>query len=259
MSDTPLLVPPGAEADRVRRVEADLQHLLHVVSHDVQEPLRMVVSYLELLDERYGAALDERGATYLRFAVDGGRRMQAMTRALLDYARIVSAGRAFVAIDADAVLDEVLRELAARLERCGAIVTRDPLTTVVADPVQLAEVWRQLLANAIEFARPEAPPHLHVSCTRHASTVVFELRDNGLGILPADTERIFDVFTRLPRSGQPDGRGMGLATVRRIVERHGGRCSVESEPGVGSVFRFTMPMPMPMPMPGRMPTPERSS
>lgn len=251
MSDLPLPVVSGTDADRVRRAEADLQHLLHVTSHDLQEPLRMVVSYLELLDERYGTELDERGATYLRFAVDGGRRMQAMTRALLGYSRIVSAGRAFVVVDADEVLDGVLGELASRVEQSGASVTRGRLVTVVADPAQLAEVWRQLLTNAIEFARPDVPPQLHVSCTAHASMATFEVRDNGAGVAPADTERIFDVFTRLPRGGQPDGRGMGLATVRRIVERHGGRCSVESEQGVGSTFRFTMPTPSQAPIPGQ--------
>ena len=217
-----------------------LEQFAYAASHDLQEPLRMVSSYLQLLERRYGDALDEDAEEFLEFAVDGADRMRAMIQGLLQYSRIETKGDPFEPTDLDSILDEVLTDLQLRVERSDADVTSDPLPVVQGDADQLRQVFQNLLDNAMEYAGDD-PPRVHISSEKRGDEWIISVHDDGIGIEPGDADRIFEVFNRLHTHEEYDGTGIGLALCERIIERHGGDIWVESTPGEGSTFSFTLP------------------
>ena len=224
----------------LERSNEELEQFAYVASHDLQEPLRMVTSYMQLLARRYQGQLDADADTFIAFAVDGANRMKALIEDLLAYSRIGTRGKALAPIDSEAVLAQVLADLQFNIEESRATVTYDSLPIVMADRSQLAQLFRNLVGNALKF-RSNQPPVVHISVARKEDNWLFSVHDNGIGIDPEYGERIFVIFQRLHNRGEYPGTGIGLAICKKIVERHGGRLWVESEPGYGSVFYFTLP------------------
>jgi light-regulated signal transduction histidine kinase (bacteriophytochrome) len=229
-------------AEELARSNSDLEQFAYVASHDLQEPLRMVVSYLQLLERRYKGQLDERADRHIGYAVDGAKRMQRLINDLLTYSRVGRRGDTQALTDAEQVLQHTLRDLGQVIEESGATVEHDPLPVVHADPTQLGQLLHNLIANALRF-RGDAPPRVYVGAryAPDANEWVFEVNDNGIGIAPEYFDRIFIIFQRLHGRDEYPGTGIGLAICKKIVERHGGRIWVESEPGQGATFFFTLP------------------
>lgn len=224
----------------LERSNAELQRFAYVASHDLREPLRMVTSYTQLLKKRYAGKLDADADDFIGYAVDGAARMESLIEDLLAYSRVGSQGRAPSEADLGPVLDGVLKGLEVAIADSAATVTSDELPTVVCDPTQIGQVFQNLIANAMKFRRDE-PVRIHVGVERVGTEWVFSVADNGLGIEPEYFDRIFVIFQRLQSREDYAGSGMGLAICKRIVERHHGRIWVESEPGEGSMFYFTIP------------------
>ncbi len=224
-----------------RRSNKDLKEFAYGISHDLREPLRMVISYLELLEQRYQGQIDPDADEFIGFAVDGANRMNLLIDDLLKYSRIGTRGKEFEATDCEKVLDDTMQDLVSVIEENEARVTHDPLPTVMADDIQLGRLLQNLIANAIKFHR-DSPPVIHVSATREGLEWHFKVKDNGIGISPERHEQIFTIFRRLHTREEFPGTGMGLAISKKIVERHGGRIWVGSEPGQGSTFHFTIPV-----------------
>jgi signal transduction histidine kinase len=231
----------------LERSNEDLQQFAYVASHDLQEPLRMVTSYVQLLARRYTGKLDADADEFIHYAVDGATRMHELIRGLLAYSRVGTHGDPFEPTDCQMVLEQVLDNLQVAIEEKAAGVTYDPLPTVMADATQLGQLFQNLVSNSIKF-HGDQPPRIHVSAERQVSESpeeaphwLFSVQDNGIGIEPQYLERVFVIFQRLhPRESYP-GTGMGLTICKRIVERHGGRIWAESVPGRGSTFYFTLP------------------
>lgn len=200
----------------------------------------MVSSYTQLLARRYEGQLDERADKYIRYAVDGAMRMQALINALLVYSRAGRQPRVAEPVSSEDVLAAALRNLEAALAESEAKISNEPLPVVRSDPMQLMQVLQNLVGNAIKF-RGEDPPRVHIAARRSGSEWVFSVRDNGIGIDPQYFERVFVIFQRLHTRTEHPGTGIGLALCRKIVEHHGGRMWVESAPGSGSTFFFTLP------------------
>ncbi|MGC9356598.1 MAG: PAS domain S-box protein [Anaerolineae bacterium] len=228
-------------AAELERSNQDLEHFAYVVSHDLQEPARMVKSYLNLLEQSYYSELDEEARELIAYAMDGAERMQAMIRALLDLSRVETRGVDFAPVDCNLLVRNALDDLTLTIEERGADVTHDPLPIVMADQAQLTQVFQNLVGNAIKFRREDEAPRVHISAQQEDDQWIFSVEDNGIGVDPNQKERIFQIFQRLHTQEEYPGIGIGLALCRRIVERHGGRIWVESEPGQGSTFYFTLP------------------
>ncbi|MBM3841316.1 MAG: PAS domain S-box protein [Verrucomicrobia bacterium] len=235
------------KADELARSNAELEQFAYVASQDLQEPLRMVASYTQLLARRYREKLEGDALEFIQYAVDGANRMQQLINDLLAYSRVGSKGQEFASVDCTSVLGQTIANLRERIEETGAIVTNDDLPTVQGDATQLAQLFQNLISNALKFRGSEAP-QVHVSASqRNRSTAgpeaewLFSVRDNGIGIDPQFSERIFVIFQRLHTQAQYPGTGIGLAICRKIVERHGGRIWVESQLGQGATFFFTLP------------------
>lgn len=226
------------EAD-LRRSNAELEQFAYVASHDLQEPLRMVASFTELLGQRYRGQLDEKADRYIHYAVDGAKRMQQLVADLLAYSRVGSQGKVLAAVDAQVVLERVLEILGPRIRAISASVTADPLPVVWADEVQLQQLFQNLIGNALKFRRDVAPK-VHLSARPDGARWIFSCADNGLGIDTQYQERVFQMFQRLHERGKYEGSGIGLAIAKRILERHDGRIWLESELGVGTTFFFTL-------------------
>jgi len=224
----------------LKRSNNELEQFAYVTSHDLQEPLRMVTSFLGLLSKKYKGKLDQDADEYIDFAVDGARRMQNMISDLLAYSRIGTRGKPFEAIDSEYALKQALNNLQLAIEESGALVTYDPLPTVLADSSQLTQLFQNLVANAIKFRSKDVSPKVHISAEINGEEWVFSVRDNGIGIAQEFFEHIFVIFQRLHGRDEYPGSGMGLAISRKIVERHGGRIWVESQIGQGTAFYFTI-------------------
>ena len=218
----------------------ELKLFASVASHDLQEPLRMVSSYTQLVMKRYGERLDGDAKEFMNFVVDGAARMKQLIEDLLAYSRVGTRGKEFKPVPVEQALKRAVTNLRAAIEESGAEITHDALPTVNADEVQLAQLFQNLIGNALKFRGP-AKPHVHVSCLEKDDALEFHVGDNGIGIEPQYFERIFMLFQRLHTKGDYPGTGIGLAICKKVVERHGGRLWVESEPGKGSSFNFTLP------------------
>ncbi len=228
------------QAAELARSNAELQQFAYVASHDLQEPLRMVTSFVQLLGQRYRGRLDEDANEFIGYAVEGALRMRGLINDLLAFSRSDTAAEAAQPTDCEVVLSRALADLSVSIEESGAVITRDAMPIVMADASQLTQVFQNLIGNAIKF-RGEKRPEIHVGATPQHEAWLFSIRDNGIGIHPDHAERIFDMFQRLhPRDRYP-GSGIGLAICKKIVARHGGRIWVESGPGRGATFCFTLP------------------
>ena len=199
----------------------------------------MVTSYVQLLARRYNGRLDSDADEFIHFAMDGSTRMRKLINDLLTYSRVKTQGKALEPTDCESALNQSLDNLKMAIEENGALVTHDSLPTVMADHPQLVELFQNLIGNAIKF-RGSEPPRIHVSASRNGSGWIFSVRDNGIGIAPEYSKRIFIIFQRLHGREKYAGTGIGLAICQKIVERHGGRIWVESEVGKGATFYFTL-------------------
>lgn len=227
--------------DALQQANADLQQFAYSASHDLQEPLRMVTAYSELLEKRFGGQLGSVGDEYIRHTVRGALRMDRLLRDLRTYMQVTTAERgATEEVDAGAVLDKALANLEAAINESGASIRRTALPRVFIHEFELAQVFQNLIGNAIRY-RGDAQPEIAVSARRQGEEWLFSVSDNGIGIERQFQELIFGMFKRLHNSAENTGTGMGLAICRRIIERGGGRIWVESEPGKGSTFYFTIP------------------
>ncbi|WP_226004038.1 PAS domain-containing sensor histidine kinase [Natrinema salinisoli] len=225
---------------RLERSNERLEQFAYAVSHDLQEPLRMVTSYLQLLEHNYGDDFDEDAAEFVEFAVDGAERMREMIDGLLEYSRIETQDDPDEAVDLEAVLDDVLTDLGLRIETADADITSESLPTVTGDAGQLRHVFQNLLDNAIEYSG-EGAPRVRISATLEGEEWVVSVSDEGIGIDPADADQVFEMFQRLHSQEEHAGTGIGLALCKRIVERHGGEIWVESDLEDGATFSFTLP------------------
>jgi two-component system CheB/CheR fusion protein len=226
--------------EALRTTNAELQHFAYALTHDLQEPLRMVVNFTELLGQEYAGKLGSEADQFISYSVEGALRIEALLKALLAYWEVAERKQnGFAPVDCGAVLAKTLLNLQAAIAESGAVVTSDPLPTVIAEEVMLMQVFQNLISNSIKY-RSEETPRIHVSAERDAGGWLFAVRDNGIGIDPQDTDRVFGMFKRLHGSEIP-GTGIGLALCKKIVERQGGRIWVESEPANGATFQFTIP------------------
>jgi signal transduction histidine kinase len=222
------------------RSNAELEQFAYVASHDLQEPLRMVSSYVQLLARRYEGKLDTDADEFIGFAVDGANRMQRLIDDLLMYSRVGTRGKPFEPTDCNSVLDHTLVNLTTAIEESRAVITHGQLPTVTADEAQMVQLFQNLISNAIKF-RGEDRPRIHISAKQNNSECALSVSDNGIGIDPEYYKRIFVIFQRLHGKNHYPGTGIGLAVCKRIVDRHGGRIWLESELGKGSTFCFTLP------------------
>jgi PAS domain S-box-containing protein len=225
----------------LKRSNDELQQFAYVSSHDLQEPLRMVASYTQLLAKRYKGRLDSEADEFITFAVDGCKRMQGLIQDLLAYSRAGTNGKELCEVSGEDALRGALTNLRITLEQSGAVVTHDSLPALMTDETQLTQVFQNLVGNAIKYRGAEVP-RVHVSATKNGdSEWIFSVRDNGLGIAPQYFERIFILFQRLHGRNEFEGTGIGLAICKKVLERLGGRIWVESQPEKGSTFHFALP------------------
>ncbi len=226
--------------EALRATNAELQHFAYALTHDLQEPLRMVVNFTELLGREYGGKLGKEADKFMSYSIEGALRIEAMLKALLAYWEATERAQDSLApIDCSAVLAKALLNLQAAIDESGATITSDPLPTVMAEEVALMHVFQNLISNSIKY-RGKETPRIHVAAERNGETWLFSVRDNGIGIDPQDVDRVFGMFQRLHGSDIP-GTGIGLALCKKVVERTGGRIWVESEAGRGATFKFTIP------------------
>jgi len=225
----------------LKRSNEELQQFAYVASHDLQEPLRMVASFTQLLAKRYQGRLDADADEFISYAVDGSNRMRGLIQDLLVYSRVGTSAKTLQEISSEKALKDALANLRATIQESRAVITHDSLPNLTSDDTQLIQVFQNLVGNAIKYHGPEVP-HVHVSATKNGiHEWIFSVRDNGLGIDPQYFERIFVIFQRLHGREEFKGTGIGLAICKKIVERLGGRIWVESQPKEGSTFHFALP------------------
>ena len=229
------------QARELARSNAELEQFAYVASHDLQEPLRVIAGYVNLLEDRYADKLDQDARDFIGFATDAAHRMRALINALLQYSRVGTHGNPFEPMDCNRALSEALADLEVSIGESDAEVTAEPLPQVVGDHVQVTHLFENLISNAIKFKKDDCPPKIHVSCGREEDSWQISVSDNGTGIRPRYQERIFGMFKRAHKRSKYPGTGIGLALCLKIVERHGGRIWVESEVNQGSTFHFTIP------------------
>jgi PAS domain S-box-containing protein len=227
--------------EALRRSNAELEQFAHVASHDLQEPLRMITSYLAILERRYGGQIDDDAREFIHYAVDGATRMKVLIQDLLRFSRAGMQALDLRAVPAESILESALANLQVAIENRRAEITWDPLPPVFADPVLLTQLFQNLIGNAIKFQK-DTPPVIHISSEKRGEEWIFRIRDNGIGIDAQHASRIFLIFERLHGIEEYPGSGIGLAISKKIAERHGGRIWFESTPGAGSTFYFSIPM-----------------
>lgn len=227
------------KVEELKRSNEELGQFAYIASHDLQEPLRMVASYTQLLSRRYAGKLDSEADEFIAYAVDGATRMQRLLQDLLAYSRVGTKGKELLSTSSEAALRQALSNLRGAIEESGAMVTHDLLPEVLADEVQLIQLFQNLIGNAIKYQN-HGRPKIHIAVANGGAQYRFSVHDNGLGIDPQYFERIFGMFQRLHKREEFAGTGIGLAICKKIVERHGGRIWVESQPGIGSTFRFAL-------------------
>ena len=230
-----------SKLEELTRSNTELEQFAYVSSHDLQEPLRMISSYLQLLQRKYQGNIDDKADKYISYAVDGAFRMQNLINDLLEFSRVTTKAREPEPTDSEFILNQVLANLELFIKENKATVSHDLLPEVIADSTQLAQVFQNLIINGIKFHNEEAPK-IHISAEKKAKEWVFSVQDNGIGIDSQHSEKIFEVFKRLHRKEEYPGTGIGLSICKKIVERHGGHIWVESELGKGSTFYFTLPI-----------------
>jgi PAS domain S-box-containing protein len=229
------------QQQELQRSNLELQQFAYVASHDLQEPLRMITSYLELLEHRYKGQLDDRADKFIAYAVDGAARMQTLIQDLLSYSRVGTQSKPFTAVDCESIVKDTLANLQVAIAESNATITIDPLPQVTGDAIQLTQVFQNLIGNAIKFRRADNPPQIHIGVCKDRDDWLFSIRDNGIGIDGKYIDRIFVIFQRLHSRTDYSGTGIGLAVCKKIVERHGGKIWVESALNCGSTFYFTIP------------------
>ena len=228
-------------ADELRRSNEELEQFAYIASHDLQEPLRMVASYTQLLERRYGAQLDDAAREFIGYAVDGAKRMQQFITGLLRYSRVATEPRVLEPVNLHAAFQAAVANLRIAIEESGATVEARSLPVVRGDPRQLAQLFQNLIGNALKFRKPGEPPRVEVWAERDGDFWRVSVRDNGIGLDPRFSDRVFTIFQRLHTRDEYEGTGLGLAICKKIVERHGGRIWVESREGEGATFSFTLP------------------
>ncbi len=228
----------------LKRSNDELQQFAYITSHDLQEPLRTIASYTQLIERRYKDKLDGDADEFLDFIVEAAVRMKDMIQGLLYYSRVGTMGGEFLPTNTEGIIEIVISNLDASIEENDATITHDELPVVVADGGQLIQLFQNIISNSIKFRKDNENPKIHISARKDEELreYIFSIADNGIGIEPQYFNRIFEVFKRLHTRVEYEGTGIGLSISRRIIERHGGRMWVESEFGVGSVFYFTLPM-----------------
>jgi len=226
--------------EALQRSNTEFEQLAYVASHDMQEPLRKIASYLQLLAQRYEGRLDADADEFIGYAVDGAKRMQALINDLLAFSRVGTKAKPFAPTDCNAIVRTALMDLQIAIEECGAQIEVGELPTVMGDATQLPQLFRNLLSNAIKFRR-DGVPRISVRAEPSGDAWRFAVSDNGIGIAAEYFERIFIIFQRLHARSRYAGTGIGLAICKKIVERHGGQIEVQSTPGEGSTFAFTLP------------------
>jgi PAS domain S-box-containing protein len=229
--------------EKLARSNEELERFAYVASHDLQEPLRMVASFTQLLAKRYSGRLDETADRYIHYAVDGAKRMQQLIADLLAYSRVNNKELDLRQTGCEAVVLEAMRNLQVAIEESGASIDWDPLPALWVDQGQLTQVFQNLFANAIKFRQKKECPRIHISAVDSGAEWLISVKDNGIGIDARHAERVFQMFQRLHTRAEYPGTGIGLAVCKKVIERHGGKLWVESEPGAGSTFRFTIPKP----------------
>ncbi len=230
----------SARTLELERSNRDLQYYAYVASHDLQEPLRTMTAYVQLLQLRYAGKLDAEADEFIQFVVDGAARMQQLILDLLEYSRASSPSLEIALVNLEETLERTLQNLKSAIGESGAEITHDPLPSLAADDVKIGQVFQNLIANGIKF-HGEARPLIHVSAKKREEDWLFSVKDNGIGFDMAYAEKIFVLFQRLHGGSTYKGTGIGLAVCKRIIEGHGGRIWAESEPGKGATFFFTLP------------------
>jgi signal transduction histidine kinase len=247
----------GEQAEELRRSNAELEQFAYVASHDLQEPLRKVASFCQLLEKRYGDQLDDRGHEYIGFAVDGAKRMQALINDLLTFSRVGRLGATHTEVDLDEALKTALGNLSTAIEESGAEIVRPeaPLPTIDGDPTLMAMLWQNLIGNAVKFHKEGVAPRIVIECDRddNADDWLFSVADNGIGIAADFAEKVFVIFQRLHGRDEYSGTGIGLALCKKIVEHHGGSIRVDTSYKQGTRFLFTLPA-TPTTEPNEIPT-----
>ena len=206
----------------------------------MREPLRMITNFLQLIERRYSDKLDQEGLEFIKFAVDGAKRLDEMILDLLEYSKITRQGLEFNRVECEHVLKQVLINLVVMIEESCSVVTHDPLISVNGDEKLLIQLFQNIISNAIKYRGVETP-HIHISSTKEKDHVLFSIKDNGIGMDPEHMKRIFKIFQRLNKRDEYDGTGIGLAISKKIVHQHGGVIWAKSEPGKGTTFYFTIP------------------
>ncbi|AEN13956.1 MULTISPECIES: sensor histidine kinase [unclassified Streptomyces] len=231
------------QTTELRRSNSELEQFAYVASHDLQEPLRKVASFCQLLEKRYGTELDARGKQYIAFAVDGAKRMQVLINDLLTFSRVGRVHDSWKPVDLERSLDRALTNLSASLEDSGAVVVREgTLPELQGDATSLGMVWQNLIGNAIKFRRPDVPCRITVRCEQEDDQWHISVADNGIGIAPEFSDKVFVIFQRLHARDEYEGTGIGLSLCRKIVEFHGGRIWLDTAPEEGTVVHFTLPV-----------------
>ena len=226
--------------EKLKRSNAELEQYASVASHDLREPLRMIKSFLELLEDKYADQLNEEAKSYINYAVDGAKHLDSMIIDLLDYARVGRKEIKYYEVDCEEVLKKTLLNLKSSIDENNAVITYEGLPVITGNKNQLVELFQNLIGNSIKY-RDVENPNIHISAQKKEGKFLFSVKDNGIGISKKDLERIFVIFQRLHTWDEYEGTGIGLAIAQKIVIQHGGKIWAESKPGQGTVFYFTIP------------------